>query len=462
MAKYKSKWVCQVCEYETASYIGKCPECDEWSSFKEEVITKSSSKNSALIDDFDSYMEPQLLNDIAMIDEVFFSTGLSEFDRVLGRGIVQNSLVLLGGDPGIGKSTILLQVCGQLSLAGIKTLYISAEESPKQLKLRSERLGINADNLYIFANMNLSRIIDEARKLEPMVVIVDSIQAIHDPNLSSAPGSISQIRECCNTLFNFAKYGVSSVFMIGHVTKEGAIAGPKVLEHVVDTVLYLEGDSFKTYRILRTVKNRFGSTNEIGVFNMCDKGMEEVLNPSELFLTQRSEATAPGSVVISIMEGTRAMLVEVQALVGPTTYASPRRIATGLEYNRLQQILAVLERRVGISLSKHDVYASLVGGISISEPSADLGIALAIVSSVRNVVVDKYTAIVGEIGLTGEIRPVNKVEIRINEARKQGFKRIIIPQPNYSDDLIMPDIEVIGVNRLIEAISKSIIVNKEE
>ena len=456
MAKNKSKWVCQNCEYESASYLGKCPECESWSTFKEEIVlTKSTSSKSDLIENFDSYIEPQLLKDVIINDEIHFSTGYSEFDRVLGKGIVENSLVLLGGDPGIGKSTIILQVCGNLSEHGINTLYISAEESPKQVRLRAERIGIHNENLYIFSQTNLKQIMAEAMKLSPKVVIIDSIQAIHDPLLSSAAGSISQIRECSNSLLNLAKYGPCSVFLIGHVTKEGAIAGPKVLEHIVDTVLYLEGDSYKSYRILKTVKNRYGSTREIGVFNMCDRGMEEVHNPSELFLSQRSDSSSPGSAIISTMEGTRSLLVEVQALVGPTSYASPRRVATGLGYNRLQQIIAVLERRVGIMLSKHDVYASIAGGLSIDEPSADLGIAIAIVSSVRNIVVDNNTVIVGEIGLTGEIRAISNLDARINEAIKQGFKRIIVPEASYNHDIKFEEIEIICVSRLIEAISKA-------
>lgn len=463
MAKSKTKWVCQACEYETASYLGRCPECEAWGTLKEEVVaTKSAQAKSDLIGNYSCYMEPELLVNVDLNEDIHFSTGYSEFDRVLGKGIVQNSLVLLGGDPGIGKSTLLLQVCGKLSEQGIKTLYISAEESPKQIRLRAERIGVNYKNLYILAQTNLNFIVEEARKLSPEMIVIDSIQAIQDPALSSAPGSISQIRECSNRLLTLAKYGNGSVFLIGHVTKEGAIAGPKVLEHIVDTVLYLEGDTYKTYRILRTVKNRYGSSNEIGVFNMHDKGLDEVNNPSELFLSQRSEVTSPGSVVISTMEGTRALLVEVQSLVGPTSYPSPRRVATGIEYNRLQQILAVLERRIGLDLSKYDVYASIVGGIDIREPSADLGIALAVVSSVRNIVVDKNTVIVGEVGLTGEIRAISNMEARINEALKQGFKRIIVPEANLAENKSVKDFEVIGVTRLVEAISKAFPVIEEK
>lgn len=462
MAQIKSKWICQVCEYESASYLGKCPSCDTWSSFLEKSIpSKASSKSADLINDFDSYIEPQLLINIKTDEEIRFSTSYSEFDRVLGNGIVENSLVLLGGDPGIGKSTLLLQVCGKLSEKNISTLYISAEESPKQIKLRADRLNTHSDNLYIFAQNNVNLIVEEIKKLKPRFVVIDSIQAIYDPNLTSAAGSISQLKECSSTLLNLAKYGPSAILLIGHVTKEGAIAGPKVLEHIVDTVLYLEGDTYKSYRILRTVKNRYGSTNEIGVFSMTDLGMEEVSNPSELFLSQRSDVPMPGSAIIATLEGTRPLLIEVQALVGPTSYASPRRVATGIEYNRLLQILAVLEKRVGLSLSKYDVYTSIVGGLSINEPSADLGVALAIVSSARNVIVDKNTIIVGEIGLTGEIRAINKLETRIAEAFKQSFKRIIVPDANLTTKNPDNSIEVIGVSRLIEAISKAIMVNEE-
>jgi DNA repair protein RadA/Sms len=461
MARQKTKWICQQCGYETASYLGKCPDCESWASLKEEIIHHKTKDKDTLIKNADFYMEPRLLKEVSTDEEIRFSTGYSEFDRVLGRGVVENSLVLLGGDPGIGKSTILLQVCGKLSENGIKTLYISAEESPKQIKMRAERLDIENDNLYIFAQTNLNIIIEEVRKLEPGVIIIDSIQAIFDPELSGNPGSISQVRECSSRLLNLAKYGSGAVFLVGHVTKEGAIAGPKLLEHVVDTVLYLEGDTYKTYRILRTVKNRFGSTNEIGVFNMTDKGLEEVNNPSELFLSQRSDATAPGSAVIATIEGTRPLLVEVQALVGSSSYSSPRRVATGLSHNRLLQIIAVLENRVGLNLSDYDVYTNIVGGISIEEPSIDLGVALAIVSSVRNVIVDKETVIIGEIGLTGEIRAVSNINTRINEAIKQGFKYAIVPENCNLDINISEQINIISIRRIIEAISKSIVRDKQ-
>lgn len=453
MAKIKSKWVCQECNYETASYLGRCPECNSWGSLQEELITKESSGKSGLIENFDSYIEPQLLDNIEITEEIRFSTGYVDFDRVLGKGIVQNSLILVGGDPGIGKSTLLLQMSGKLSEVGSKVLYISAEESPKQIKLRAQRVNLDTYNIFVFAQTNINLIIDEAKKLQPDVIIVDSIQAIYNPNLTSSAGSISQLKECCSKLLDLAKYSNMAVFLIGHVTKEGIIAGPKTLEHMVDTVLYLEGDNYKSYRILRTVKNRFGSINEMGVFSMNDSGLEEVLNPSEYFLSQRSDATAPGSVVISLMEGTRPLLVEVQALVGMTSYPSPRRVATGINYNRLLQIMAVLEKRIGLNLSQFDVYASLVGGITIDEPSADLGIALAIVSSMRNVIVDKNTVAMGEIGLTGEIRSINNLDLRINEAIKQGFKRVIVPQVNLDLKESKYDIELIPVNRLIEVIS---------
>lgn len=460
MAKTKKKWVCEICGYESASYLGKCPDCESWSSFEEQIIQSKSaekSKNQELLDHFDSYIEPQLLRNIEVKEEICFTSGFSEFDRVLGKGIVENSLVLIGGDPGIGKSTLLLQMCGNLSQMGINSLYISAEESPKQVKLRAERLGINTDNLYIFAQTNVNSIVEEAQKLEPKIIVVDSIQAIYNPAVSSMPGSISQIRECSNLLLTLAKYGPGSVFIIGHVTKEGAIAGPKLLEHMVDTVLYFEGDNYKTYRILRTVKNRYGNTNEIGIFNMRANGLEEVFNPSELFLSQRGEETSPGSAIIATIEGTRPLLVEVQALVGPTSYPSPRRVANGLEYSRLLQILAVLEKKIGLSLSKFDVYANIAGGIDIDEPAADLGIAMAIISSARNVTVDNTTVLIGEIGLTGEIRGISNLESRVTEAFKQGFKKVILPQASVGEEVKSIDIEKIAVDRLVEAISKAIL-----
>ena len=399
MAKVKSKYVCQNCGYETAGYLGKCPECGAWASFVEEISgTVSKSENIALPDD----NPPVKLSEIVMNSEIRTTTGIGEFDRVLGGGIVQGSLVLLAGDPGIGKSTILLQTAGELCRQGKKVLYISAEESAGQIKLRAERLGVTSDNLYIYPQTNFELIKKHISEMKPDLVIVDSIQAIYTSTIQSSAGSVSQIRECCNALMGIAKSANVSIIVIGHVTKEGNIAGPKVLEHMVDTVIQFEGDKYKTYRILRSIKNRFGNTSEVGIFEMGSKGLSEVVNPSELFLKEYNQTQTPGSTIIVTSEGTRPLLVEIQALVGTTPYPTPRRIANGVDISRVLQILAVLEKRIGLNLSKQDVYVNVIGGIDVNEPAADLGIALAIITCVRDVVFDSHTAIVGEIGLSGE------------------------------------------------------------
>ena len=426
MAKVKSKYVCQSCGYETAGYLGKCPECASWSSFIEETVG-NESKSIVIIPD---KTPPMRLSEIQMNTEIRMTTGISEFDRVLGGGIVQGSLVLIAGDPGIGKSTILLQTSGELCKANKKILYVSAEESASQIKLRAERLNIKSENLYIYPQTNFELIKKHIEEMKPDLVIVDSIQAIYTSAIQSSAGSVSQIRECCNSLMTLAKANSVSIIVIGHVTKEGNIAGPKVLEHMVDTVIQFEGDKYKTYRILRSIKNRFGNTSEVGIFEMGAKGLTEVINPSELFLKEYNQTQTPGSTIIVTSEGTRPLLVEVQALVGTTPYPTPRRVANGVDVSRVLQILAVLEKRIGLNLSKQDVYVNVIGGIDVSEPAADLGIALAIITCVRDVVFDSHTAIVGEIGLSGEIRAVNHIDKRINEAQKLGFKRIIIPASN--------------------------------
>ena len=453
MAKLKSKFVCQNCGYETAGYLGKCPECGSWSSFVEEV-DDSSLKKSAVSDVIDS-IPPLKLSEIQMNSEIRLSTNISEFDRVLGGGIVQGSLVLIAGDPGIGKSTILLQTSGELCKQNRKILYVSAEESAGQVKLRAERLGVSSDNLYIYPQTNLELIKKNIENLKPDLVIVDSIQAIYTSIIQSSAGSVSQIRECCNKLMQVAKTQNISIVVIGHVTKEGNIAGPKVLEHMVDTVIQFEGDKYKSYRILRSIKNRFGNTSEVGIFEMSGKGLTEVKNPSELFLKEYSQTQTPGSTIIVTSEGTRPLLVEVQALVGATPYPTPRRVTNGVDTGRVLQILAVLEKRIGLNLSKQDVYVNVIGGIDVNEPAADLGIALAIVTCVRDVVFDMQTAIVGELGLSGEIRAVNHIEKRIIEAKKLGFKRIIIPESNKLEEKY-DDIEIITVRKILEAITRGI------
>ena len=443
MAKVKSKWVCQECGYETAGYLGKCPECGSWGSFVEEVQTSLKPQNTSpqgIVND----TKPSLINDIHIGEEVRVSTNISEFDRILGGGLVQGSLVLIAGDPGIGKSTILLQTSGELAKNGEKILYVSAEESASQLKLR-------ANCLYVYPQTNLENIRQQIEEIKPDTVVIDSIQAIYSQTITSSAGSVSQIRECCNILMQIAKTQNITIIIIGHVTKDGNIAGPKILEHMVDTVIYFEGDKYKSYRMLRSMKNRFGNTSEVGIFEMQTKGLVEVKNPNELFLNERSQEAIPGSAIIVTNEGTRPLLVEIQALVGSTPYPTPRRVANGVDTSRVLQILAVLEKRVGLNLSKQDVYINVMGGIDVDEPSADLGIAMAIATCARDVVVDPQTVIIGEIGLSGEIHPVANLEKRLNEAAASGFKKAIIPYANRN--IKHEKIKTVPVKRLIDAIT---------
>ncbi len=451
MAKLKSKWICSECGYETAGYLGKCPECGSWGTLVEEVQFSGKLPNASA-NEFINTEKPKLLKEIKVDESVRVSTNISEFDRILGGGFVQGSLVLLAGDPGIGKSTITLQTCGELCKNNKKVLYISAEESANQLKLRADRLQINSDNLYIYPQTNMENIKTQIEEIMPDFVVVDSIQAIYSNNVASTAGSVSQIRECCNMLMHIAKSKNITTIVIGHVTKDGNIAGPKVLEHMVDTVIYFEGDKYKSYRMLRSMKNRFGNTSEVGIFEMHSTGLKEVKNPNELFLNERSQGAAPGSAIIVTNEGTRPLLVEIQALVGTTPYPTPRRVTNGVDLSRLHQILAVLEKRVGLNLSKQDVYVNVMGGIEVDEPSADLGIAIAVATCARDVVVDSQTVIIGEIGLSGEIHPVNNIEKRLNEAVTSGFKKAIIP---FSND-VPPDvkkIQIVKVKRLMDAIA---------
>ena len=452
MAKVKSKFVCQNCGYESAGYLGKCPDCGSWGSFVEEV-QESNSKNATIT--LQDTTPPMKLSEIKINAEIRTQTHIDEFDRVLGGGIVKGSLVLIAGDPGIGKSTILLQASGKLCEEGKKVLYVSAEESASQIKLRAKRLGVKSDNLYIYPQTNFELVKNHIEEMTPDLVIIDSIQAIYTNMIQSSAGSVSQIRECCNFLMGIAKTNNISIMVIGHVTKEGNIAGPKVLEHMVDTVIQFEGDKYKSYRILRSIKNRFGNTSEVGIFEMGANGLTEIINPSQMFLKEYNQTQTPGSTIIVTNEGTRPLLVEIQALVGTTPYPAPRRVANGVDLSRVLQILAVLEKRIGLNLSKQDVYVNVICGIEVNEPAADLGIALAIITCVRDVIADSQTAIVGEIGLSGEIRGVNNIEKRVTEAKKLGFKRIIIPGANdvQSED---KGIEIIKVQRIIEAITKAI------
>lgn len=451
MAKLKTKWICQNCGYETAKYLGKCPDCGQWNTLVEEVfesISPSQAAKTVLNDTI-----PCLINDIEIDRSIRFTTGIEEFDRVLGGGLVQGSIVLLAGDPGIGKSTILLQTGKAICKDGRTALYVSAEESASQVKLRAQRLCVQSNSLYIYSQTNFEAIKRQIDEIKPQILIIDSIQAVYTDSVTSSPGSVSQIRECTNILMDIAKNKNITVVVIGHVTKEGNIAGPKVLEHMVDTVIYFEGDRYKSYRLLRCMKNRFGTTNEVGVFNMCDDGLHEISNPSELFLNERTQNNTPGSVIIATNEGSRPLLIEIQALVGTTSYPSPRRVSNGIDYNRLLQILAVLEKRIGLNLSKQDVYVNVIGGLEIDEPAADLGVALAVATCARDVCVSPDTVIVGEIGLSGEIRAINNLDKRIKESEKLGFKKIIVPQTNTLKKEEFKNINIVQVKRLMDAIT---------
>ena len=426
MAKTKTKFVCSECGNESPKWLGKCPECSQWNTFIEELEQKTTGVRLA---EQGAMQKPLALKDIEITNENRLSTGMDELNIVLGGGLVSGSLVLVGGDPGIGKSTLLLQMAQSLGDAGMKILYVSGEESASQIKLRAERMGVNTPNIYLLSENNMENIGFILTETKPNILVIDSIQTMYNPALTSAPGSVSQVREATHTLMRMAKTTNTTVFIVGHVTKEGSIAGPRVLEHMVDTVLYFEGDSHLSYRILRGVKNRFGSTNEIGIFEMSDIGLKEIENPSQMLLSGRMKGV-PGSCVTAAIEGTRAMLVEVQALTSYTNFGMPRRNSAGVDYNRAILLIAVLEKRVGMQLGNSDAYINVVGGIKLTEPAADLGILAAIASSFRNKEIGEGTIIIGEVGLAGEVRAVNFMEKRINEAMKLGFKTCIIPQNN--------------------------------
>ncbi|MFZ5985612.1 MAG: DNA repair protein RadA [Bacillota bacterium] len=425
MPKQKSFFVCQECGYESRGWLGKCPACSQWNSFVEEV---QEPKNKISADAVLSKVKPININDIQIEREERYLTGMKEMDRVLGGGIVKGSLVLVGGDPGIGKSTLLLQICDKIKVNS-KILYISGEESIKQIKIRADRLNVKNQNLLMVSETNFKVIQALSQSEVPDLIIVDSIQTMFNDELSAAPGSVSQVRDITAGLMRIAKTSNIAIIIVGHVTKEGAIAGPRVLEHMVDTVLYFEGERHLSYRVLRAVKNRFGSTNEIGIFEMKDVGLVEVDNPSAIMISGRPE-NVPGSVVVSSLEGTRPMLIEIQALVCPTSFGMPRRMATGIDYNRITLLMAVLEKRVGMQLHNFDAYVNVVGGLKIDEPACDLGIITAIASSFRNSPVDIDTVLIGEVGLTGEVRAVNQIDKRIMEAMRIGFKSCVVPSGN--------------------------------
>ncbi|MED4140330.1 DNA repair protein RadA [Priestia megaterium] len=452
MAKRKTKFACQHCGYESAKWMGKCPGCGSWNSMVEEMEETKSSRRGAFSGVTASKVQkPQSITAIESTTEPRIFTPSAELNRVLGGGIVRGSLVLIGGDPGIGKSTLLLQTSAQLAMKQNKVLYISGEESTKQTKLRADRLGVKAEELYVHAETNLELILEAISSMQPDFVVIDSIQTIYHADVTSAPGSVSQVRECTAELMRVAKTNGIAIFIVGHVTKEGAIAGPRLLEHMVDTVLYFEGERHHTYRILRAVKNRFGSTNEMGIFEMKESGLEEVLNPSEIFLEERSQGAA-GSVVVASMEGTRPVLVELQALISPTSFGNPRRMATGVDHNRVSLIMAVLEKRVGMLLQNQDAYLKVAGGVKLDEPAIDLAVAVSIASSFRDAASSATDVIVGEVGLTGEVRRVSRIEQRVQEAVKLGFQRIIIPEKNLGGWKVPDGIDVIGVSTVAEAL----------
>lgn len=452
MAKVKTRYVCQNCGYVSPRYLGRCPNCSEWNTLVEEVEQKSAVvKATPRVTLTGTTNAPQKIDTIKISQTPRVDTKNGELNRVLGGGVVPGSMVLIGGDPGIGKSTLLLQVSGSLSDQGGKLLYVSGEESANQIKMRAQRLGVSGSEFYLYPETDMGSILQNIEDLKPDYVIIDSVQTMQMPEVTSAVGSVAQIREVTAALMQVAKTNGITIFIVGHVTKGGAIAGPKILEHMVDTVLYFEGDMHRTYRILRAVKNRFGSTNEIGVFEMRDGGLVEVPNPSEIFLEERLSG-ATGSAVVVSMEGTRPILAEIQALVTPTAFGNAKRTTTGLDHNRVSLIMAVLEKRAGLLLQNQDAYLKAAGGVKLDEPAIDLAIAMSLVSSYRDQQTAPDDCFIGELGLTGEIRRVTRIDQRIAEAAKLGFKRVFIPQNNLNGLELPTNIDVVGVKTISEAL----------
>ncbi|MBI5683133.1 MAG: DNA repair protein RadA [Deltaproteobacteria bacterium] len=459
--KVKTFYTCQSCGYKSPKWLGKCPDCSQWNSFIEERYVEEKGRRGGIA--AEDKASPQPITAVSAKEEDRISSYVTELDRVLGSGIVLGSAVLIGGDPGIGKSTLLLQAMGKMAQNGAKILYVTGEESPRQIKIRAERLNIKAEALFIYAETNLERIIDCIKKTKPTAVVIDSIQTIYTENLESAPGSVSQIRETAYALILLAKAMDVPVFLVGHVTKDGAIAGPRVLEHMVDTVLYFEGERGHPFRILRAVKNRYGSVMEIGVFEMKDVGLEEVSNPSALFLAERPE-NAPGSVVVSSLEGTRPILVEVQSLVCPTVFGMPRRTVVGIESARVSVLVAVLEKKIGLNMANQDIFLKVAGGLKLEEPAVDLGILISIASNYMDKPVNPKTVVFGEVGLAGEVRAINQAELRLKEASNLGFERCIVPKDNakkigargekyaFHGQGSGKTIEIIGVSSVKEAV----------
>ena len=450
MAKAKSTaFFCQNCGYESAKWQGQCPACHEWNTFTEEPVAKITG--SAAVKKAAAEIRPVRLSEIQTDESQRISSGMEELDRVLGGGIVAGSLMLVGGDPGIGKSTLLLQVCHNLTGTGHKVLYVSGEESVQQIKLRAKRIGDFKDDLMLLCETNLELVRSVIEKIRPEIVVIDSIQTMYHEAVSAAPGSVSQVREATNVLMQIAKGMGISIFLVGHVTKEGVVAGPRGLEHMVDTVLYFEGDRYASYRILRGVKNRFGSTNEIGVFEMRQSGLREVINPSEYMLDGKPE-NASGSIVACSMEGSRPILIEIQALVCHTNLPMPRRTTAGTDFNRVNLLLAVLEKRAGMQMSACDVYVNIAGGIRMTEPAIDLGLILALVSSYKDIAIDEKTIAFGEVGLSGEIRSVNMAQQRVQEAKKLGFETVLMPKVSMKALQKVEGIRIIGLETVRDAV----------
>jgi len=432
-------FVCQGCGHQAPKWMGRCPECGQWNSYIEE-ISESGDRGEVS----SSVGRPQVIEDISINNEQRLKTGIIEFDRTLGGGLIPGSIILLGGEPGIGKSTLILQVAGGISGQGLKSLYLSGEESPQQIKLRARRLSIHSENLFVITGNCIEDLFEQITELNPDLLVVDSIQTIYTNALPSTPGSVGQLREVSARFLRFAKETNTPVFLVGHVTKDGVIAGPKLLEHLVDTVLYFEGDSSHVFRIVRAVKNRYGSTNEIGIFEMKEEGLKEVGNPSRIFLEERQERAA-GSVVIPCLEGTRPILVEIQALVGASPFGVPRRTAIGVDHNRVSLLVAVLGKRMGIEMGDQDIFVNVAGGLKVDEPAADLGIVSAMISSFLDKPVVPDMVVFGEVGLAGEVRGVSQPELRINEAKKLGFTRCLLSKSNKENCVSISNMEMVGV-----------------
>jgi DNA repair protein RadA/Sms len=451
MGKLRTAFVCQQCGMTATKWLGRCPDCDSWNSFAEEVVDKAESAEAgATVPRLSASGKPLPYDEVTTEGARRKTSGLEEFDRVLGGGIVQGSLVLLGGDPGIGKSTLLLQVAAERAMSGDTVVYVSGEESERQIK----RLAIRPKGLLLFSETQLDRILPELRRLTPSLVVLDSVQTVHSSRFSSAPGSITQVREVAAELLYYAKSSATPVFLIGHVNKEGNIAGPKALEHMVDTVLYFEGERHHSHRVVRAVKNRYGAAGELGVFEMTGGGLTPVANPSGLFLSERPQ-NAPGSVVVCSLEGTRPLLLEIQALVATTSFGYPRRVALGFDANRLSLLLAVLEKRAQLALSGEDVYVNVAGGLTVSEPVADLGVVAAVASSFRGLPVDSGTVFLGEVGLAGEVRPASQLPLRIKEISRLGFRRVLVPAGNCPVPDAPKDLDIVGlksVEQLLDVI----------